>query len=81
MEIKSVKILGKDGCCNCSRMFQDTIDLAAENNLVADIQHVTDIKEVMKFGVMSLPGLVINDKVVSYGRILSKADIKKALEL
>lgn len=81
MDIKSVKILGRDGCSNCSRMFQDTIDLAAENNLEADIQHVTDIKEVMKFGVMSLPGLVINEKVVSYGRILSKADIKKALEL
>ena len=81
MEIKSVKILGKDGCSNCSRMFQDTIDLAAENNLSIDIQHVTDLKEVMKFGVMSLPGLVINDKVVSYGRILSKSDIKKALEL
>lgn len=81
MEIKSIKILGRDGCSNCSRMFQDTIDLAAENNLAADIQHVTDVKEVMKFGVMSLPGLVINEKVVSYGRILSKADIKKALEL
>lgn len=81
MEIKSIKILGREGCSNCSRMFQDAIDLAAENNLAADIQHVTDIKEVMKYGVMSLPGLVINDKVVSYGRILSKADIKKALEL
>lgn len=35
----------------------------------------------MKYGVMSLPGLVINEKVVSYGRILSKNDIKNLLKL
>lgn len=79
--IKSIKILGRDGCCNCSNMFQDTIDLAAENNLSADIQHITNLEEVMKYGVMSLPGFVINEKVVSYGRILSKNDIKKLLKL
>ncbi|MDO4506153.1 MAG: thioredoxin family protein [Spirochaetales bacterium] len=79
--IKSIKILGRDGCCNCSRMFQDTIDLAAENNLSADIQHVTDLEQVMKYGVMSLPGLVINEKVVSYGRILNKNEIKNLLKL
>ena len=79
--IKSIKILGREGCRNCSRMFQDTIDIAAEKNLVADIQHVTDLEQVMKYGVMSLPGLVINEKVVSYGRILSKNDIEKFLGL
>ena len=79
--IKSIKILGREGCSNCARRFQDTIDIAAEKNLVADIQHVTDLEQVMKYGVMSLPGLVINEKVVSYGRILSKNDIKKFLGL
>lgn len=79
--IKSIKILGRECCSNCSTMFQDTIDLAAEYNLAADIQHVTDVEQVMKYGVMSLPGLVINEKVVSYGRILSKNDIKKLLKL
>ena len=42
---------------------------------------MTDLEQVMKYGVMSLPGLVINEKVVSYGRILSKNDIKKFLGL
>jgi len=79
--IKSIKILGREGCSNCSRMYKDTIDIAAENNLAADIQHVTDLEQVMKYGVMTLPGLVINEKVVSYGRILSKNDIKKLLKL
>lgn len=80
MEIKSIKILGKDGCRNCSVMFQNTIDVLAEKNIAADCQHVTDLQQVMSFGVMSLPGLVINDKVVSYGKVLSKADIEKAIE-
>ena len=56
-------------------------NILAEKNIACDCQHVTDLQQIMAYGVMSLPGLVINDKVVSYGRILSKADIKKALEL
>jgi len=80
MSVKSVKILGKDGCRNCSGMFQNAIDILAEKNIAADCQHVTDLQQVMKYGVMSLPGLVINEKVVSYGRILSKADIQKFIE-
>ena len=80
MEIKSIKILGKDGCRNCSTMFQNTIDILAEKNIAADCQHVTDLQQILAFGVMSLPGLVINDKVVSYGKILSKNDILRFIE-
>ena len=80
MEIKSIKILGKDGCRNCSTMFQNTIDILAEKNIAADCQHVTDLHQILAFGVMSLPGLVINDKVVSYGKILSKNDILRFIE-
>ena len=80
MEIKSIKILGRDGCCNCSTMFQNTIDILAEKNLAVDCQHVTDLQQIMAYGVMSLPGLVINDKVISYGKILSKDDIQKLIE-
>lgn len=79
--VSSIKILGRECCSNCSKMFQDTIDLAAEYNLTADIQHVTDVEQAMKYGVMSLPGLVINEKVVSYGRILNKMEIKNLLKL
>lgn len=80
MEIKSVKILGRDGCSNCARMFQDTIDILAEKNIACDCQHETDLQKIMELGVMSLPGLVINDKVVSYGKILSKKDIERFIE-
>ena len=80
MEIKSIKILGRDGCRNCYTMFQNTIDILAEKNIACDCQHVTDLQQIMAYGVMSLPGLVINEKVVSYGKILSKADIEKFID-
>ncbi|MDY2840876.1 MAG: thioredoxin family protein [Treponema sp.] len=80
MEIKSIKILGREGCRNCSGMFQNTIDILAEKNLAVDCQHVTDLQQIMAYGVMSLPGLVVNEKVVSYGKILSKQDILKIIE-
>lgn len=80
MEISSIKILGRDGCPNCARMFQYVQDIAAEKNLQCQTEHVTDFKQVLQFGVMSLPGLVINEKVVSYGKILSKAEIQKYIE-
>lgn len=80
MEIKSIKILGRDGCKNCSTMYLLTKELLAEKNIAADCQHVTDLAQIMAFGVMSLPGLVINEKVVSYGKILSKSDIQKFIE-
>lgn len=81
MEIKTIKILGRSGCQNCSLMFQNTIDILAEKNIAADCQHVTDLQQIMAYGVMSLPGLVINDKVVSYGKVLSKTHIEKLLEV
>lgn len=80
MEIKSIKILGREGCRNCAGMFQNTIDILAEKNLAVDCQHVTDLQQIMAYGVMSLPGLVVNEKVVSYGKILSKQDILKIIE-
>lgn len=52
-----------------------------KKNIACDCQHVTDLQQIMAYGVMSLPGLVINDKVVSYGKILSKADIEKFIEV
>ena len=52
----------------------------AEKNLAADIQHVTDLEKIMSLGVMSLPGVVINGKVVSYGKKLSKTELEKLID-
>lgn len=70
-----IKILGT-GCSKCKTLEQMTFDAVAELDVIANISKVTDIMDIMKYGVMSTPGLVINNKVVLSGRLPSKEEIK-----
>ena len=71
-----IKILGS-GCKNCQELEQVSREAVAELGTEAVIEHVTDLRTVMSYGVLSTPGLVINEKVVSSGRVLSKDEVKK----
>ena len=46
----------------------------------AVIEHVTDYGQISSYGVMSTPGLVVNEKLISYGKVLSTADLEKVLK-
>ncbi len=70
----SVKILGT-GCPNCKRLEKISREAASTLDLEVDFVKVTEYPEIMAYGVMSTPGLVINEKVVSYGRIPSPAEV------
>ncbi len=70
----SVKILGT-GCPNCKRLEAIAHEAADALDIEAEFVKVTDIPEIMGYGVMSTPGLVINEKVVSFGRIPSPAEV------
>jgi small redox-active disulfide protein 2 len=70
-----IKILGT-GCPRCHELEKRTINVLAELKLAADLQKVTDIKEIAKYGVFATPGLLINGKVVSSGRLPSMEEIK-----
>jgi small redox-active disulfide protein 2 len=74
-----IRILGP-GCPRCREVEKRTIDILAEMNVAADVQKVTDIKEIMGYNILATPGLVINDKVKCSGRIPSKEEIKKWIE-
>ena len=74
-----IKILGP-GCPRCQEVAKRTVDVLAELNVAADVQKVTDIKEIMGYNILATPGLVINDKVKCSGRIPSKEEIKKWIE-
>ena len=65
-----IKVLGP-GCANCKRVEQIARREAEKLGLTAEIEKVTDYGEIMALGVMSTPGLVIDGKVVAYGRITS----------
>lgn len=72
--MKIVEVLGP-GCANCNRLEANARAALVIAGVEAEIQHVTDYREIAARGVMSTPGLVIDGRVVSAGRIPSAADI------
>jgi small redox-active disulfide protein 2 len=70
----TVKVLGS-GCANCKRLEQIAHKVIQNLAIEAEIVKVTDFQEIMDYGVLSTPGLVINDEVVSNGRIPSESEI------
>ncbi len=73
-DIIEIKILGQ-GCTQCNQLEQDVINIVSGMNIDADIEHVTDIKEIGKYGVMGMPALVINGSIKSVGSIPLKTKI------
>ena len=70
----NIKVLGS-GCANCQNLEKLCKEVIAENNIEADIEKVTDYKDIMSYGVMSTPGLVVNGKVVHSGRLPTKSTL------
>jgi small redox-active disulfide protein 2 len=70
----TIKVLGS-GCANCKRVEQIVRKLVAEMSLEAEIIKVTDYNDIAAYNVLSTPGLVINEKVVSTGRIPTPAEV------
>ena len=68
----SIKILGS-GCKKCQTLEAKVRDLVAVNNIDAAVEKVTDIQEMVRYGIMMTPGLIINEKVKSFG-IIPKDD-------
>ncbi len=72
--MKKIEVLGP-GCNNCKRLEVNAREAVALSGVDAEIIKVTDYGEIASYGIMSTPGLVIDGKVVSYGRIPSASDI------
>ncbi|MGB9721505.1 MAG: thioredoxin family protein [bacterium] len=74
-----IKILGP-GCPACEQLEKDVRTVVQELNIAADIQHIRDLKEISKYGIVATPGLVISKKLVSTGRVPHKSQIKEWIE-
>ena len=70
----TIKVLGS-GCANCKRLEQIAHKVVEDMSMQAEIIKVTDYNDIMAYNVMSTPGLVINEKLVSYGRIPTPAEV------
>jgi small redox-active disulfide protein 2 len=73
-----IKILGP-GCPKCKTLEKLTREVVEQNGIDATITKVEDIVEIMKFGVMTTPALVVNGKVEMKGRVPSSDEIKQLL--
>jgi small redox-active disulfide protein 2 len=69
-----IEVLGS-GCARCKALEEKVRRLVAENELEYQIEKVTDLKEIMKYGILSTPGLVVNGKVKHSGSIPTDAQI------
>lgn len=73
-----IKVLGT-GCANCKALEKLTFNALAELNIDANVEKVEDITKIMSYNVMRTPALVINGKVVLYGRVPSLAELKEII--
>ena len=76
---KGVKILGS-GCAKCVQLEKAARQAISELNLNLNIEHITDFAQIASYGVMSTPALVLDGKVVSFGKVLSVEEIKSILQ-
>jgi small redox-active disulfide protein 2 len=76
--MKKIQILGT-GCPKCRALTQNAETAAKEMGIEYQIEKVTDINEIMKFGVMMTPALVVDGNVKAVGKVLSPEQIKQLL--
>ncbi|WP_320130448.1 thioredoxin family protein [uncultured Sphaerochaeta sp.] len=76
----SVKVLGS-GCAKCNALERNTIEALQELSMDTTIEHVTDFTKIAAFGVMTTPALVVDGKVLSMGKVLTKNEVVEMLKV
>ncbi len=75
----NIKVVGS-GCANCQKLVSLCREVVNEEHLDAQIEKVTDVNEFADLGIFMTPGLIVNDKVISSGKIPDKSTLKKWLK-
>lgn len=78
-ECANVKVLGS-GCAKCNQLEAATKEALQQLGMDTTIDHVTDFSQIAAYGVMSTPALVVDGKVVSYGKVLKAEEVVKILQ-
>ena len=73
-----VKVLGA-GCKTCHEQYENAQAAVRAMGLNLEVEYITDMEKVMEYGVMSMPAIVVNEKVVSMGKLLKAADVENLL--
>ncbi len=73
-----IKVLGS-GCKNCHALYENAQNAVKAAGLNVEVEYITDLQKVMEYGVMSMPALVVNEQVVSMGKVLKPGDIERLI--
>ena len=73
-----IKILGS-GCTSCNRLEDNAKTAMKELGKEAEFVHVTNMKDIASYGVMRTPALVVDEKVISFGKVLSAEEITRLI--
>ena len=73
-----IQVLGA-GCKSCHDQYEYAKNAVSNLGLDIEVEYITDMEKVMEYGVMSMPAIVVNDKVVAFGKVLKTAEVEKLL--
>jgi len=73
------KVLGA-GCKSCHQLYESTKEAVEKLGINVKVEYITDMEKVMAYGVMSMPALVVNEQVVSMGKVLKPDEVAKYLQ-
>ena len=73
-----IKVLGA-GCKSCHEQYENAKAAVKAMGLNLEVEYITDMEKVMGYGAMSMPAIVVNEKVVSMGKVLKAADVERLL--
>ena len=73
-----IKVLGA-GCKSCHEQYENAKKAVENLGLDVEVEYITDMEKVMSYGVMSMPALLVNDKIVSVGKVLKPKEVEKLL--
>ncbi|MGN1135309.1 MAG: thioredoxin family protein [Oscillospiraceae bacterium] len=77
-KIKSVKVLGA-GCKNCHIQYENVKKALEVMSIPVEAEYITDMAKIAGYGVMSMPVIVVNEKIVSQGKVLKPSEVGKLL--
>lgn len=75
-DICCIKVLGA-GCKSCNQLYENVQEAVKNMELDLSVEYVTDMEKVVSYGVLSTPAIVVNEKVVSMGKVLKVTDVEK----
>lgn len=73
-----IKVLGA-GCKSCHEQYENAKAAVKALGLPVEVEYITDMEKVMGYGVMSMPAIVVNEQVVSMGKVLKASDVEQLL--